>query len=140
MAGAAPRFRLIDFLVRWLFTFALLTAIYNPTGYSYVDWLLVPGSEYLPVKIFVGLTLALGVWFIYAMALRAMKSWGVLLGALFFGSAAWALENQGLLPRSLTFLFVLGQAGAAAWLAAGMSLVLVRQNVAGHVTAVDEVH
>lgn len=140
MAGAAPRFRFIDFTVRWLFTFALMTAIYNPTGYSYVDWLLVPGSEYVPVKIFIGLSLLLLLWFIFAMAMRAMKSWGVFLGWLFFGSAAWAMDNQGLLPRSLPFLFVLGQAGLAAWLAAGMSLVLLRQHVSGHVTAVDEVH
>lgn len=140
MAGAAARFRLVDFTVRWLFTFALLTAIYNPTGYSYVDWLLVADSEYIPVKVFVGLSLLLLLWFIFAMALRAMKGWGIFLGWLFFGAAAWALESQGLLPRSLSFLFVLGQAGTAAWLAAGMSLVLLRQQVSGHVTAVDEVH
>lgn len=137
--AAAPRFRFIDFAVRWLFTFALLVAIYNPTGYSYVDWLLAPDSEYVPVKAFIGLSLALLVWFILAMALRTMKGRGLLLGALFFGSAAWALDSQGLLPRSLSFLFVFGQAGVAAWLAAGMSIVLLRQQVSGHVTAVDEV-
>lgn len=138
--AAAPRFRFIDFTVRWLFTFALLLAIYNPTGYSYVDWLLVPDSEYVPVKAFIGLSMALALWFIFAMALRTMKIRGMLLGALFFGSAAWALDSQGLLPRSLAFLFVLGQSGLAAWLAAGMSIVPLRQQVSGHVTAVDEVN
>lgn len=138
--AAASRFRFIDFAVRWSFTFALLVAIYNPTGYSYVDWLMVEESEYVAVKAFIGLSLILALWFVFAMALRSMKSRGMLLGALFFGSAAWALDSQGLLPRSLSFLFVLGQAGLAAWLAAGMSVVLLRQQVSGHVTAVDEVN
>lgn len=140
MAGAAARFRLVDFTVRWLFIFALLTGIYNPTGYSYVAWLFVPDSEYVPVKIFIGLTLALLVWFIYSMAMRSMKFWGAALGVAFFTSAAWALDNQGLLPRSLPFLIVLGQAGIAAWLAAGLAVTPLRQYVSGHVTAVDEVH
>lgn len=140
MAGAAPRFRFVDFVLRWLFVFALLTAIYNPTGYCYVDWLLVADSEYVPVKAFIGLSLLLLLWFIFAMAMRSMKGWGVFLGWLFFGSLAWALDNQGLLPRSLNFLFVIGQAWLAAWLAAGLALTPLRQQVSGHVTAVDEVH
>lgn len=140
MAGAAAPYRWVDFITRWLFVFALLLGVYNPTGYCYVAWLLVPDSEFVPVKIFIGLTVALLLWFIYGMAMRSMKRWGVILGVAFFASAAWALENQGLLPRSLPVWIVLIQAGVAAWLAAGLAVTPLRQYVSGHVTAVDEVH
>lgn len=140
MAGAAARFRIVDFVVRWLFSFSLIVAIYNPTGYSYVGWLLVEDSHYVPVKIFVGLTLGLLVWFLYAMAIRSMKRWGVWLGFLFFTSLTWALENRGWLPHNTDFLFVLVESAAAAWLAAGLSVTPLRQHISGHVHAVDEAH
>ncbi len=140
MAGKAGGFGFADFVVRFLFIFALLTAIYNPTGYSYVDWLMVPDSPYLAVKVFVGLTLGLVLAFIMAMAHRALKGGGVALALLFFGSLAWALDSQGLLPRAPSVLVVLIQAGAAAGLAAGLSLVIVRQTASGQVTASDELH
>ncbi|MBV5335638.1 hypothetical protein JZU48_01055, partial [bacterium] len=138
MSGAASRFRFVDFFVRWLFTFVVIAAFYNPTGYSYVDWLLVADSEYAPVKMFIGLTLLLLLWFIYRMTMRAMKSLGVLLGWLVFGVSVWALDNLGVRPRTLSFFFVLCEACLAAWLAFGMSLVLLRQHVSGIVTSNDE--
>lgn len=140
MAGAAARFRFVDFLIRWLFIFGLLVATYNPTGYSYVHWLLVADSEYIPVKIFVGLILALLLWFIWRMVMRTMRGLGAMLGVLFFSSLTWMLESQGLFPRSLPVIFVLLQAWVSAWFAVGLSIVLFRQHIAGHVTAVDEVH
>ena len=138
MAGAPPRFRIVDFLLRWMFTFALMLAIYNPTGYSYVEWLLTPDSEYVPLKIFVGMTMLSALWFLYAMAMRAMQTTGAVVGAVVLASAAWALDNLGLLPRSWMFLVVMGQAGLAAWLAAGLSLVFVRQQASGLLMSSDE--
>lgn len=138
MAGAAARFRPVDFIVRWLFAFALLTAFYNPTGYSYVEWLLVPGSEYIAVKIFIGLTMLSVLWFMIAMCLRAMGSVSIRVAVVFFACAAWALHNLGLLPQSWLFLSVLGQAGFAGWLAVGLSYVPTRQQISGQVTSSDE--
>lgn len=138
MAGATARFRFIDFFVRWLFIFSLSVAIYNPTGYSYVDWLLIPDSEYVPLKIFIGLSLASLLWFIHAMSLRVLSRRGFLVGAVMLTAAAWALDNLGLLPRSTMFLTVLMQAGFAAWHAVGLSLAFVRQQASGLVISSDE--
>lgn len=138
MAGAAARFRVVDYLVRWLFAFTVLTALYNPTGYCFVDWLRVENSEYLAVKAFVGATLLLLLWFIFAMTWRVMKGRGVFLGLLTFAMGVGALDNLGLRPGSFVAFFVLFQACLAAWLAVGLSIVLVRQNVAGLVTSSDE--
>jgi hypothetical protein len=138
MAGAAARFRPVDFIVRWLFVFALMTAIYNPTGYSFIDWLLVKDSDYLPLKVFVGATMVLVLWFVYAMVIRVMKNTGIRVGAVTLVMGAWALDNLGLMPRSATILIVLAQAGVAGWLAVGLSMVLVRAQVAGQIHSVDE--
>ncbi|MGQ9370795.1 DUF6524 family protein [Azospirillum sp. ST 5-10] len=139
MAGAAQRFKLSDFVVRWLFLYALITATYNPSGYCYVDWLLSSDTSYLPVKIFIGISLLILYGFILAMVGRAMKGMGVFLAILFFSTLTWALDSQDLLPRTRFGLMLLVEAFLAATLAAGLSLVLVRQQVSGHVTATDEV-
>ena len=139
MAGAAQRFKFADFFIRWLFLYALITATYNPTGYCYVDWLLDADTTYLPVKIFLGISLLILYGFIFAMVGRAMKGMGFLLSILFFSTLTWALESQDLLPRTRLGLMLLVEAFVAATLAAGLSLVILRQQVSGHVTATDEV-
>ncbi|WP_029007087.1 DUF6524 family protein [Azospirillum halopraeferens] len=134
MAAAAGRFKLSDFIIRWLFLFAMITATYNPTGYSYVDWLFAADTTYLAVKLFIGMTLIILYGFILGMAGRALKGMGVFLAILFFASLTWALESQDLLPGTRLGLMLLIQAFLAATLAAGLSLAILRQNVAGHTT------
>lgn len=138
MAGAAARYRVVDFLLRWLFIFGLMTAFYNPTGYSYVHWLQVPDSEYVPVKLFVGLSMLSLLWLINAMTLRVVHRRGVAVGVVVLTAAAWALDNLGLFPRSGMALMVFAQAALAAWHAFGLSLVFIRQQASGLVMSSDE--
>lgn len=140
MAGGVGRFRVQDYFIRFLFIYALIVATYNPTGYSYVHWLVDAESGYFAVKFVVGLSLLLAHRYIASIAWRAMLRRGVGLTFLFFATAMWALDSQGLLPVDETALILLVEAFVAAGLAMGMSLVLLWQHVSGQVTATIEVH
>ncbi len=124
--------------MRWLFAFGLLTATYNPTGYSYVDWLLQPDPEILPVKVFVGVCLLIVHLFVLSMALRTLSLSGVLASIAFFSALTWAGYSLGVrLPTfGLTVLWV--QFAVATTLTGGMSLALLRQHVSGQVTPSEE--
>lgn len=140
MAGGGGRFRPSDYLIRFVCIYALLLATYNPTGYSYADWLVESDFRYFPVKLLVGFALFLVYRYIYAMAYRALLTGGFRLAYLFFASGAVALYSQGLMPENLNIIIVLVEASIAAVLAAGLSLVPLWQHISGQVTATPEVH
>lgn len=140
MAGGRARFRPSDYVIRFLFVYALIVATWNPTGYSYIDWALASDGAYIAVKVFVGLSLFLIYGFLADMARRALLRRGMLLAVLFFASAGWALWSQGLLPDRASPLALLVEAAVAATLAAGLSLVPLWQQASGQVTAVPDVH
>lgn len=140
MAGAAKRFRVQDFVIRFLAIYTLVLGTYNPYGYSYVHWLIDFDAPYFPVKLFVGVSLFLVYRYIYSMTHRALLRGGSLLALLFFVSLGAALYSKDLLPAALSVLVVMIEAAIALWLAAGVSLVLLWQHVSGQVTATPEVH
>lgn len=121
-------------MVRWLFVFALLEAAYNPTGYHYVAWLTQPGSDHLPIKVFVGVVLLILHVFVIGLALRTLTAIGVLSAIVFFSGLSWAGYSVGVrLPTTaLTVMWV--QAAVATALTGGMSLGLFRQALSGLIT------
>jgi hypothetical protein len=140
MAGGSHHFKVSEFFIRWLCVFALLTAFYNPTGYSFVDWLLVVNSVYFPVKIFVGFSLAMVILFVYGMALQGLGRRGMMLVGVFFLAGWWALDNEGMLPHNGTVLVVIGEAVLASMITVGMLGDIIRMKSAGHVAQGDDIH
>ena len=57
-------------------------ATYNPSGYSYVDWLLATRGEHLVLKLTLGLALAMIYYALLSITLGAMRLAGVMAGAL----------------------------------------------------------
>ena len=51
-------FRFTGFLGRWLISMLLVAATYNPSGWSYVDWVGSGDADQLPLKVLAGLVLA----------------------------------------------------------------------------------
>lgn len=138
MAGGGGRFRWKDFAIRWLFSFSLLTATYNPTGYSYIGWLLQPDPIDLAVKIFVGVCLLILHLFILSMALRTLSLQGVAASIVFFSALSWAGYSLGVRLPTVSLLVLWVQAAIATTLAGGMSLALLRLHLSGQVTPSEE--
>lgn len=138
MAGARPRLRWHDFFVRWLCIFGLLLASYNPTGYSYVDWLLEPDSEIFPVKIFVGVCLLILNLFVYGVALRTLSYDGVVASIMFFSLMTWAGYSLGVRLPTTAMLIMWVQFAVATTMTFGLWLAQLRQHVSGLVTPSEE--
>ena len=48
------------FLGRWIFALILVLGTYNPSGFSYIGWLLSENASFGPVMAIVGLLLLIG--------------------------------------------------------------------------------
>jgi hypothetical protein len=116
--------------LRFAFSLALVFLTYNPSGYSWVGWLM--SETPLVYKVAAGVVLLIG----WAMFLRATWSslggLGTALASAFFGVIIWLLIEWGVLALddSATFqwvlLFVLSGV-----LAVGMSWSHIRRKLSG---------
>ena len=125
--------------VRFLIALVLVFASYNPSGYSFFDWILQDGSENIAVKIFVGVVLII-VWAIYIRATRrSLGMIGVVLAIAFFGALLWVLIDLNIVPANTVtavtyiILFVMG-----CLLATGMCWSHLRRRMTGQID-VDEI-
>ena len=128
----ATEFTATSFLGRWLFAAALTFGTYNPSPYSYVDWLLGENTEFGPVLAIVGLILLIA-WIIYLRATFMSMGWlGVALGAALFGCIIWLFVDLGWLSLDSTSLLgYLALLLLSLILAAGMSWSHIRRRLTG---------
>lgn len=132
MSGAArPRLRWQDFAVRWLFMFGLLSGTYNPTGVSYIDWLMDPNPGLFPVKVFVGVCLLIVNGFVYSIALRTLSYDGLVASILFFSLATWAGYSLGVRLPTTALLIMWVQFAIATSMTFGLWLAQLREHVSG---------
>ncbi len=116
MARAA-RFTAADLALRMAAGVGVVLGLWNPTGYSYINWLIGHDPAERPYVALVGVTLLIVVVIYLRATFRAIGLFGVVLAAAFVGSALWVFASLGLLD--------LGRAGAAQWAAlAAVGLVL----------------
>lgn len=123
------------FTLRLLFAIALVMLTYNPTEYSFIDWVINPNETPLVYKVISGILLAIG-WAIYIRAtLNSLGFIGILLAAALFGCIVWLLIEWG--------LFSVGNVSAMVWaieivmaiiLTLGMCWAHVRRILSGQVT------
>ena len=128
----ANEFNTGSFIARWLFAIALVLGTYNPTEYSYVNWVMGGSSEIGPVKALVGVTLLIA-WIVYLRATMMSLGWlGITLGTALFACVIWLLIDLGVLSLDST--------GALTWasllvlsfiLATGMSWSHIRRRLTG---------
>lgn len=129
-----------SFLLRLLFALLLVFGTWNPTGWSYLGWLI--GNEGLrlePLVAIVGLFLLIG-WIIYLRATFMSMGWlGVLLGSALFAAVIWLFVDLGWLS--------LNDPGMISWLvlsllslllAVGISWSHIRRRLTGQID-VDEI-
>ena len=126
----ATEFTAGSFLGRW--AAVLVFGTYNPSGYSYVSWLLAEQTEFGPVVAIVGLVLLIG-WIIYLRATFLSMGWlGVTLGTALFAAIIWLLVDVGWLSVDSTgFITYLALLLVSLILAAGMSWSHIRRRLTG---------
>ena len=125
--------------IRFFIALILVFASYNPSGYSFFDWVLLENSGNIAFKVFVGVILIIG-WAIYIRATRrSLGIIGIVLAIAFFGTLLWLLIDLDLIPAntvtavSYIILFVIG-----CLLATGMCWSHIRRRMTGQMD-VDEI-
>lgn len=126
----ASQFTLNSFLLRFAFALALVLLTYNPSGISWVGWLL--SDTALVYKVATGVVLAIG-WVIYLRATwNSLGQLGTILAAAFFAVIIWLLWQWGLVSLgSGAVIQWLGLLMLSGVLAVGMSWSHIRRRMSG---------
>jgi hypothetical protein len=139
---AKAEFSAGDFLTRWLVALALVMVTFNPTPWSYANWLLAdrPGDN-LPLKALAGVVLLIIYVIFLRSTWRAIGPLGLFLSALFFGVLRRVLIDYGWLdPHRANLMTWIILVVVATVLANGMSWSHIRRQMSGQydVDRVDE--
>ena len=134
----ATPFSFTHFVGRWLFALALVFGTYNPTGYSYLGWLLGKDTVFGPVIFIAGVVLLIG-WIIYLRATMMSMGWlGIVLSTALLGGIVWWLVDLGLLSlHSMNAFSWVILALLSLLLALGMSWSHIRRRLTGQVDTDD---
>ena len=126
------------FLGRWIFALVLVLGTYNPSGFSYVSWVLNEDPSCGPVVAIVGLILLIG-WIICVKTTFDALGWlGVTLGGALFAAVIWLLVDIGWVSMEST--------GILTWftlvvisliLATGMAWSHVKRRITGQINVDD---
>lgn len=126
------------FLGRWLFALLLVLGTYNPSGISYMTWVLGDGASFGPPVVIVGILLLIGWIFCVNITFNALGWLGVTLGAALFAAIIWLLVDIGWISLEST--------GILTWLtlvvislimAVGMAWSHVKRRITGQVNVDD---
>jgi hypothetical protein len=136
---AQAGFSVGDFVARWLAAFALAFITFNPTSYSYANWLIAGGAgNDLPIKALAGILLLIAYVIFLRATWRSIGPLGLMLVALLFGAIGWVLIDYGLLdPGQATLMTWIVLAVVATILAIGVSWSHVRRRLSGQVDVDD---
>jgi len=126
------------FLLRLLFALLLVMLTYNPSGYSYSQWIEKSFSDFTPLLGLAGISLLIS-WVIYLRAtFRSLGLIGLALATFFFAMILWLFIDLGWLGFN--------NATAMSWvvllllafiLAIGISWSHIRRKISGQVDSDD---
>ena len=125
-------------LWRFIASFALVAATYNPTGYCYVNWVAAVFPHVGPPQAVVGIALVAAWIFFAGAAWRSLGTVGIVIGVAFFAALLWLLISQGWL--SLANQSATTWAGilvVACLLTLGLCWTLFQERVTGQMVVED---
>ena len=126
------------FLGRWIFALLLVLGTYNPSGYSFVTWVLDEETSFGPVIAIVGLILLIGWIFCVRTTFNALGWLGVTLGAALFAAFIWLLVDVGWISMESTGVLTwLTLVVVSLILATGMAWSHVKLRITGQVNVDD---
>jgi len=124
--AAGPPFTVVRFGARWCFSAFLLFATYNPTGYSYYDWVTGSDDSYLSVKVVVGL------WLLWTYTALLPIVWHA-IGPVGIGAMAALLASSGLVLWDYGFLDYITPSFYPYAIIGGMATIIAMGLTWGHV-------
>jgi len=132
------KFNAVSFLARWLFAAALVFGTYNPSDFSYTNWVLADSTEFGPIPAVVGVALLIA-WIVFLRATFMSLGWlGIILGGALFACLIWLFIDLGWLSldstSALTWIILLM---LSLILATGLSWSHIRRRLTGQVDVDD---
>lgn len=115
-----------NFIVRLLLSCALVFGTYNPSGRSYLHWVVDGDTDTLILKIFVGMALIAAYWLILVVSWLALDAVGLALLALVVLALGGTLWELGLFPADSWSVQVVLLVGLAIVFAIGLSFSGIR--------------
>ena len=130
---------MLGILIRFLAALVLVFATWNPTGWSFVHWLISTLPNVTAGLVFVGVILVIG-WMLFLHAtLESLGLLGIILALAFFGSLTWLIFNFGWLSTGQEVLSYVVLVVISAILAVGMAWSRIWRRLSGRVE-VEEGH
>jgi hypothetical protein len=125
-------FGLPGFIARWLAAFFLVFSTYNPSGYSYCDWVSdFSGGQWI-LKALVTILLIIAYATFVLATLRSLGVLGVVTWFLFFSALVWLIVNIGLIQTlSVRMVVTLSLIVFANVFAVGVSWSYIRMRLSG---------
>lgn len=120
-------------LFRFLAALLLVLGTWNPSGYSYVHWLLHTLPVITAPLAFSGIVLLIGWTMFLHATLVSLGVLGIVLATSFFGTLAWLVLDQGWLSSVNNIIAWLIPVLTAAVLAVGMSWSHLWRRLSGQV-------
>lgn len=128
----ARRFGWGSLAARFLLAFAVVTATYNPTGWSFWHAALAEPLAPTPARVIVGVVLVIGWVVLLRATLRSLGGVGIALAAALLGAIVWALIQWNVVPPgdvvTLKWLALLVIVGV---LTTGVSWSHIRRRLSG---------
>ena len=122
----------LGLLLRFVFATVMVFATYNPSGYSYYDWLADSLPDYTVLMVFAGVVLLIGWTILVRATLRSLGAVGLALATAFFGALLWLIVDSGLISAdSATAVAYLVLVTLSGVLATGVSWSHVRRRLTG---------
>ncbi|MBF0152224.1 MAG: hypothetical protein HQL64_00555 [Magnetococcales bacterium] len=125
-----------SFLLRLLAAFVIVFGVYNPTGYSYVQWAFESGPFSL-LKLFVGVSLLIVLLIFGKATLHSMGIVGIGIAITFFTLFFWLLIKYGLLAISNQLVKYLILVIVSLVLATGVSWSYIWRKLTGQIDVED---
>ena len=124
---------MLGILMRFLAALVLVFATWNPTGWSFVHWLISTLPNVTAELVFVGVVLVIG-WILFLHAtLESLGLLGIILALAFFGSLTWFIFNLGWLSIGQNVLSYVVLVVISAILAVGMAWSHIWRRLSGRV-------
>lgn len=125
-------------LIRIVFALILVLLTYNPSSYSYYDWIIQSFNVFNILVIPAGVILLIA-WTIYVRAtLRSLGAWGLMLSFALFGSLLWVIIDWGVVDISnVSALTWIVEIIMALVLGVGMCWSFIRRKMSGQVDVED---
>lgn len=122
----------MGFLFRWLAALGLLSATYNPSGWSFAHWARASLKDEMPLVALSGLLLFVGYVIYLRATLRSIGAFGMILVAALVLALAWVLFDLGWLRLDNPSLNAwLGILALSLILGVGLSWSHVRRRLSG---------